>query len=606
MGREDKQEAAEQGFDGYEETTLDPGPWLLLTTIVFCFGMMLVVVPLAVHYTVQSRRRTNAKLNDDDENKDQDHITLREIWSWDKETRKILRLAVPYSVSAVFSSTFSNACLILISQNIGVKSVAAYALVQVLAGLTDGILQGPIYACTTVCSQAIGAGNNVLAGNYIQLSLIMYGLLYVPVIWFWWYYMYEVILYLQWGDDVTAGLAQDFIRVNIFSYILGGISTSVWQLLEITNHAVAGTVVSIVWGMTNAIAVGILCVMPNPSLVAVAHIYNGTALFYIGLTLAMAQYNGWLKPFWSGLIGTFAARNASTVRLLLKQAIPLAMGSLLSNAEWAVLAFFASHLGPAEVAAWALLGSLWEVFYSSTAGIGDAAEIRLAYHLGNNDPKEAQRCAYKSLSLGMLVATVISIAYFSLQRNVPAWFTTDSTIQAMLRELVPFVGVANLTMTFGMQCWSLVGAQGKYKMATWINFISSWGVVMPMAAIFVFVVGFDLQGLTAAACVGYLSTGSALSYVLLSTDWNKVAKKIHYQSCDESTVGDSDSDFDDSDDDDIHLYAALRHRSEAARRTARANIRLLVIPAGHRSGLMLGNTKRRQGTYVVRVRDWSP
>jgi hypothetical protein len=43
----------------------------------------------------------------------------------------------------------------------------------------------------------------------------------------------------------------------------------------------------------------------------------------------------------------------------------------------------------------------------------------------------------------------------------------------MLAELVPFVGMANLTMTFGMQCWSLIGAQGKYKLATWISFLSS-------------------------------------------------------------------------------------------------------------------------------------
>jgi hypothetical protein len=49
----------------------------------------------------------------------------------------------------------------------------------------------------------------------------------------------------------------------------------------------------------------------------------------------------------------------------------------------------------------------------------------------------------------------------------------DATLQAMLAELVPFVGMANLTMTFGMQCWSLIGAQGKYKLATWISFLSS-------------------------------------------------------------------------------------------------------------------------------------
>lgn len=116
-----------------------------------------------------------------------------------------------------------------------------------------------------------------------------------------------------------------------------------------------------------------------------------------------------------------------------------------------MLTCFASYLGPAEVAAWAILGSIWGVFYSVTDGIGDAAEIRVSHHLGENQPTMAQLSSYKSLFLGMVVASIVSIVYFSLQNDIPAWFTDDETLQSMLRELVPFVGVANLTMTFGMQ-----------------------------------------------------------------------------------------------------------------------------------------------------------
>jgi multidrug resistance protein, MATE family len=760
--------SASDGFDHYVENTIDPGPWLLLITVIFCFAMMLIVVPCAVRYTVQKRRRktkkgqrqimtttTNspttspplstpspivpitipkqrqtpphsssqseptsiigrvlakAKSRQTKSTGDQrtatssltepiiiDHhqpvveaqwlksstktttpsspttamekavvplttitptktttttpmmtpnmisnddpslkISIGSIVAFDRESKKILKLAIPHSVGAVAKTSFANLCLILISQKIGTKPVAAYALVQVLAGLTDGVLQGPIYACTATCSQAVGAGNTILAGKFIQLSLLMYGICYVPVIYFWYTYMYEIILWLEWGDVTTAILAQDFIRVYVWAYLLGGISLSLWQLLEITNHAIFGTMIMIFWGLSNVIAIAILTtvIFPNgngASLVHVAYIYNGTSLLFIIGTIMIAHCKGWLAPFLPGLIGQASFTDPQAVSSLLKQAVPLALGSLLSNAEWAVLTFFASHLGPAEVAAWALLGSLWEVFYASTAGIGDAAEIRLAYHLGHDDPVEAQRCAYKALSLGMLVATVISVLYFCLQSRIPAWFTPDATLQAMLEELVPFVGVANLTMTFGMQCWSLIGAQGKYKLATWISFISSWGVVMPLAALFVFGLRLDLQGLTAASCVGYLSTGSALSYVLLSTDWPKVARKIHKQSCcaakndddnDASTVAGGDSDSGDERDDadnaledlmggtgtvrDNQMYAALRHRSDAARRTARRHIKLLVIPAGCRSGLVLGNAQRRNGTYVVKVHKWSP
>jgi multidrug resistance protein, MATE family len=477
-----------------------------------------------------------------------------------------------------------------------VKPVAAYALVQVLAGLTDGILQGPIYACTTLCSQAVGAGNNVLAGSLIQLSMILYLLLNIPVIWFWWYYMYEIILHLEWGDETIALLAQDFIRVYIWSYILGGLSNSLWQLLEITNHNVMGTIMSMAWGATNVVVIGILTCIPSTTLVHVAYAFNITSLLFIGITVGIAQRYHWLKPFNQGLFGTLSIRNQSAVAQMLHQAIPLSFGSLLSNAEWAVLTFFASHLGPAEVAAWALLGSIWDIFYAVTGGIGDAAEIRLAYLLGDNNPRMAKLSAYKSLFLGMVLASLISILYFALQDQIPAWFTSDTTLQTMLAELVPFVGVANLTMTFGMQCWSLIGSQGKYKLATWIKFVSSWGVVMPLAALYVYVFRLDLQGLTSAVCIGYLSTGSALSYLLLSTDWHAVAKKIHAQNATSS----------DNDDHDQQFYAALRYHSNAARLAARRNVRLLTLPPGQRSGILFGNIFSKSGTYVVLLREWSP
>ena len=413
--------------------------------------------------------------------------------------------------------------------------------------------------------------------------------------------MYEVILYLEWGDEDTAKLAQDFTRVYIWSYILDGISGAVWQLLEVANHAMAGTVISVVWGVTNVVAIACLVRLQDETttLTEVALVYNATSVFFIGITLAMAQWGGWLKPFWRGLLGTCSLCNPSAVRLMLQQGIPLSCGSLLSSAEWAILTFFASQLGAAEVAAWALLGSIWDVFYSVVNGIGDAAEIRVAYHLGDNHPTMAKLSAYKSLFLGMVVASIVSIVYFSMQDKIPAWFTSDETLQMMLSELVPFVGVANLTMTFGMHCWSLVGAQGEYKLATWINFIASWGVVMPLAAIYVFLLNLDLQGLTSAVCVGYLSTGSALSYVLLSTNWPKVAKKIQDQNSDTAAGGDAGFG-------DQQFYAAMRFHSVAAKMAARRNIRLLTLPPGQRSGIMLCNLYSRRGTYVLLVRDWSP
>lgn len=261
----------------------------------------------------------------------------------------------------------------------------------------------------------------------------------------------------------------------------------------------------------------------------------------------------------------------------------------------------ASYLGSAEVAAWAILGSIWDLFYYTTCGIADSGEIRVAKHLGDNRPRLAQLSAYKALLIGMVIAIVTSVVYFSLQDYVPGWFTHDETLKAMLRELVPFVGVANLSMTFGMQCWSLIGAQGKYKVATWVSFVSSWGVTMPLAAIFVYAFFIDLQGLTAATTIGYTTCGTALSYLLLATDWDKQARKIQERNAEvKAGAGGTGEDAEEE------LWASLQVRGAASRAVAGRGIRLLVVPARGRSGLLFGNVSSRPGTVVLAVRPWSP
>lgn len=414
--------------------------------------------------------------------------------------------------------------------------------------------------------------------------------------------MYEAILFLEWGDTEIALASQQCVRVYIFSYIFGGISSSVWQLLEVTGHAAMGTIVSILWGASNVVIIGFLVRRKEDTTLAdVALVYNGTSIFYIGFTILLAWFKGWLQPFWNGLVGTVSFRNWSTVLQMLKQAVPLAAGSFLSNAEWAVLTLLASSLGPAEVAAWALLGSIWDVFYSVTGGIGDAAEIRVAYHLGNGSGPGAKLSAYKSLFLGMVVACAVSFFYFCMQNHIPGWFTADETLQRMLQELVPFVGVANLTMTFGMQCWSLIGAQGNYKFATWVSFLSSWGLCMPLASVFVYVLRIDLQGLTSAVVLGYLSTGSALSYKLLSTDWKSKARKIQKQNAEAATGNESEETSEEM------AFSALRGAS--SNRAAPRQVHLLTLPIGQRSGLVLGRpecSRDRNAIYIVMVRDESP
>ena len=115
----------------------------------------------------------------------------------------------------------------------------------------------------------------------------------------------------------------------------------------------------------------------------------------------------------------------------------------------------------------------------------------------------------------------------------------------MLSELIPLVGIGNVTMTFGMVCWALVGSQGRYRLATTIVFISSWVITVPVAALCCYVFNIDLQGVTSAVVMGYSTAGTALSYVLLRSDWDGLSKIVQELNAITGEIDSSDSESDD-------------------------------------------------------------
>jgi hypothetical protein len=42
----------------------------------------------------------------------------------------------------------------------------------------------------------------------------------------------------------------------------------------------------------------------------------------------------------------------------------------------------------------------------------------------------------------------------------------NKTIQDLLVEMFPLVALGNVTMSMGMVCWAVVGAQGRYRLST--------------------------------------------------------------------------------------------------------------------------------------------
>jgi len=121
-------------------------------------------------------------------------------------------------------------------------------------------------------------------------------------------------------------------------------------------------------------------------------------------------------------------------------------------------------------------------------------------------------------------------------------FSTDPTIQHLFNNTIAMIGAANFTMAFSQITWSLIGSQGRFRLGTVAVFFSRWFVVIPVAAISVFAFNLDLNALAGSLVVGYSTASSVLLFVLLKTDWLRLASIMQAMNAPPATL----EDFEDS------------------------------------------------------------
>lgn len=110
--------------------------------------------------------------------------------------------------------------------------------------------------------------------------------------------------------------------------------------------------------------------------------------------------------------------------------------------------------------------------------------------------------------------------------DLPTWLTNDPTLQHLLTDLIPMFGLGNAGMTIGTMFWTLLGAQGRYRLATVVVGIISWTITLPFAAICSVWLKVGLEGQTAAVVIGYLVSGGIHAYFIFRSDWVALSNSV--------------------------------------------------------------------------------
>jgi len=468
-------------------------------------------------------------------------FSIKDIVKPDTETRKILKLALPYTMSEVSAVFFWALTTLLISRYTDVNQLSAYVVTALLIGTSETIIKGLIETLETVCPHAIGVENNKLAGQYVQIVLILYSICSVPIFGMWWFVMEGALEWFELSES-AINIGVEYSKLLIFNYYLDGIFKAFVAIPDVTDREKETKIYQVCHDALEFALIWILLAR-----------FEWFDLFWVGVVQLCSTFVGfsafviatvklgWFDPYWEGLTKNLALRKKSAVMYVIKMAAPLSIGSLFEYGEWELLTIFAASMGQAEVAAWGLMESIWDLLEAFIEGFSNAGSVRLALHLGKGNIVQAKRSAWKSLFLVTTLGLFISIVYAIIGDHIAVLFTSDETLQNMLKAMIPIICFGNVFQSFGSMAWCLVGSQGRYHHATLISTTVTITVSIPLAAFFSLGMHFSLESLIAALVIGYSTISMCLSYLLVTSDWAYISKKVIEENEDSDSSDDPSS-----------------------------------------------------------------
>jgi Na+-driven multidrug efflux pump len=228
----------------------------------------------------------------------------------DTEMKRILGLSVPLTLGAISNSIFYVITVAVVSHSIGTDSMAAFVLSSQLMEFSDELIGTIADAESSLCSHSLNVGNMYLTGQFVQLAISLHLIVFAAVMVFWLCCMDIVVEWLVVSSSI-ADIALAYTRIAVFQHLLQTFSRTITLLFHFVGNENFESQADICEGLGKVFVVAaVVLSKPGVTLQMVGWIQVITAVVALTAKLGYAFSRGWgssfLKPFWTGLMGSLS------------------------------------------------------------------------------------------------------------------------------------------------------------------------------------------------------------------------------------------------------------------------------------------------------------
>ncbi|CAI2365685.1 unnamed protein product [Moneuplotes crassus] len=374
----------------------------------------------------------------------------------------------------------------------------------------------------TLVSQAFGRKDYKLCGTYLNTSKILFCILAIPQALI--LFKSRSILALFGQPEDASIVAQKYASVVMFGMFLNmqfeatrrfliaqGIFRPVLYTLTFTTifHIIGLyiTVLHLGWEINGVGLVTVCTFILNYSII----------LVYVNIKQKRVLSNEWF----------FMDKEAlRAIPEFLKYGIPAALMMMIEVLGYDMQTIFAGWLGSSQQAANIIMFQIWILIFMNSLGVTYCSTSLVGNSLGGNKPEAAKTYSEATFIFGFSTTFVLALIYYIFRHAIIGAFTSNQEVTYHIMDCFSLYLIALFSdcgQGFGQ---GIIRAAGYQKLASCVQLVSLWAVLVPLAYVLAFVFDFGFKGIWIATPISATMLMIGYIGIIFCIPWTKLAEEV--------------------------------------------------------------------------------
>lgn len=403
---------------------------------------------------------------------------------------------------------------------LGTGALAAVGYAMQFFYLSQAVLMAVGVACVAMMSRSLGAGEPDRARHALAASLTI-ALLTASVVSLLALFVPEAPIRLLGASEPIVAMAAPYFQLTIGSSLLFAVSFTYENAFRAARDArtpmimaAAATIVKLalnwvlIFGNLGAPALGLV----GAGLATVGAQAVACVLFLVAARYSVHARSLRLR---SGDLRAARAVYRETIRLAVPGVLErLGMNLALMSYFWVLGGY-----GPEAVAAYTIGVRVLSFSWIPGIGFSTAASTLVGQSLGANQPRQAARAGWRAARFALGVSIVLGIGFALARDPLARLFTDDPGVLEVLR---PFIVVMALSQPLLGLHFTLGGAlrgAGDTLTPLWAALLGNWGLRVPLALFFAFVLDWSVLWVWFALSFDHLARSAWMAIAFRRGRW---------------------------------------------------------------------------------------